>query len=385
MDILRDMFNARDQACIRRTSFQGIFALDSLYWNYEASGLYSVKSAYRLLQSQKGLWRSNDNESTWKKLWRVKAPPKVLNLLWRAGSGCLPTNIMLQQKLAPVLGICPVCEGENESILHALVRCPFAIQCWQNSYPEVLTYSGEDFRLWFDQVVNGSSAKKSAAIATLCWSLWKARNDRVWRNIKARVNNVVSSATQYLLQWKNAQSKSFSPTSHSFQEGDGAILWVKPQGETIKVSVDAACFNEVPAFGIGVVARNSAGELIQAFSKSFQGDAAPELAEAIAIREALSWLKNQKWRKVVIESDCLVAVQAIRSRVAMISPFGREIARCRSMLKESQTTMLSFIKRSANEAAHFIARESHSFPDRVLDRSNVPIEFMNILQADLAD
>lgn len=210
---------------------------------------------------------------------------------------------MLQQKHVPVLGTCPVCDGENDTIFHALVQCPFAIQCWQLHMPAVLSYLGEDFMLWIEQVLSAFSASKGAEIAMLCWAIWKARNDRVWRSIKTRVNSVVSSAMQYLLQWKNAQSKSYSPVTQSFQEGDGASLWVKPQGDTIKVSVDAAYFTEFSAFGIGVVARNSGGELVQAISRIFQGNAAPELAEVVAIREALSWLKDKAWTRVVLESD----------------------------------------------------------------------------------
>ncbi|KAL1831294.1 hypothetical protein ACET3Z_000945 [Daucus carota] len=37
-----------------------------------------------------------------------------------------------------------------------------------------------------------------------------------------------------------------------------------------------------------------------------QGTIDPELAEAIGIREALSWVKNMDWQNVVLETDCLV-------------------------------------------------------------------------------
>lgn len=67
--------------------------------------------------------------------------------------------------------------------------------------------------------------------------------------------------------------------------GDGASLWVKPQEETIKVSVDAAVFLEFSAFGIGMVARDSSGSLVQAKVKLFQGASTPALAEVIAIKE----------------------------------------------------------------------------------------------------
>ena len=35
--------------------------------------------------------------------------------------------------------------------------------------------------------------------------------------------------------------------------------------------------------------------------------------DAIGVREALSWLKDQCWSNAQVETDCLVVVQAIRS------------------------------------------------------------------------
>ncbi|XP_074362415.1 uncharacterized protein LOC141702685 [Apium graveolens] len=288
----------------------------------------------------KGLWNETDNARVWKQMWRLGAPPKVLNARISSNYYCVTAE-----------------------------TCPNS-----RDFLNILTYLGDNFNSWIGKVLGKVSANKGAEIAIICWAYGKrARKDRVWRNIRARVNTVVSSAMQYLLQWKNAQSKSFFPVTQSYKEGDGATLWVKPQGETIKVSVDATCFTEFSAFGIGVVARKSDGELIQAFSKAFQGNAAPELSQVIAIREAFSWLKDKALSKVEIESVCLVVVQAIRSRVAMISLFGKVVAICHRKLKRFKTTSLSFVKRSSNENAHYIARESYFFPDRVLDRRNVPI------------
>lgn len=73
-----------------------------------------------------------------------------------------------------------------------------------------------------------------------------------------------------------------------------------------------------------------------------------------------------------MESDCLVAVQAIRSNAKMVSPFGKVIMDCRNLLKELNIIELFFIKRSANMAAHELARESYFYPDRVFDKRSVP-------------
>lgn len=54
MDIIMDLFNERDMQCILRTTLRDVQTEDMIYWCKESSGLYSVKSAYNLLQEQKG-------------------------------------------------------------------------------------------------------------------------------------------------------------------------------------------------------------------------------------------------------------------------------------------------------------------------------------------
>ena len=65
------------------------------------------------------------------------------------------------------------------------------------------------------------------------------------------------------------------------------------------------------------------GELIQTKTRVYEGLNSAEWTEAMAIKEALSWSDRGHWERVEIKSDCLVAVQAIRSRVAMRSPFAQ--------------------------------------------------------------
>ncbi|XP_074360374.1 uncharacterized protein LOC141700535 [Apium graveolens] len=111
-EILRDMFNDRDHQCIRRIRPNVNENDDVMYWGEEATGQYTVRSAYRLLQAQKSLWRQEYQYSIMRKTWRLKAPPKVLNFMWRSLTNCLPTLSALIQKNVQVDPICQVCRGE---------------------------------------------------------------------------------------------------------------------------------------------------------------------------------------------------------------------------------------------------------------------------------
>lgn len=68
----------------------------------------------------------------------------------------------------------------------------------------------------------------------------------------------------------------------------------------------------------------------------------------------------------------------------MVSPLGHVIKECRRLVQELNTVKLFFINRSTNMAAHVLARESYSFPDRVFDRSSVPIGVEVVLKSDIA-
>lgn len=61
---IRDIFNERDQACILNIPLKLSNNDDTIYWRLEDSGVYTVKSAYKLLQSQKGEWITYDNSSS---------------------------------------------------------------------------------------------------------------------------------------------------------------------------------------------------------------------------------------------------------------------------------------------------------------------------------
>lgn len=52
-DIIRDIFNERDQHCITNTVVEHDLNSEILSWRLEESGQFSVRSAYKLIQRQK--------------------------------------------------------------------------------------------------------------------------------------------------------------------------------------------------------------------------------------------------------------------------------------------------------------------------------------------
>lgn len=67
-DIIMDLFNIRDQRCIQNTVIAEDREVDKIYWSNESSGMYSVRSTYRMLQAPKDLWSVEDMDSSCRKL-----------------------------------------------------------------------------------------------------------------------------------------------------------------------------------------------------------------------------------------------------------------------------------------------------------------------------
>lgn len=113
---------------------------------------------------------------------------------------------MLQHKHVPIDSLCPTCRRGEETIAHALISCPFVVQYWQLLVTEFQWNVEDEFTHWWEQVFTKYDNDKRAEIATVCWSLWKARNEVVWNNKYTRAHVVIAKAKQYLEQWRFARN-----------------------------------------------------------------------------------------------------------------------------------------------------------------------------------
>ncbi|XP_074356204.1 uncharacterized protein LOC141695896 [Apium graveolens] len=147
---------------------------------------------------------------------------------------------------------------------------------------------------------------------------------------------------------------------------DGDEHWRKPMINSIKINSDAAIFEDSKCYGRAYIIRDHEGQLIEARSKYFQGRLHSDLAEVFGIKKALSWIMMRGCKYVIVESDCLQMVQAIRSSIYGYSYLASVIEECCDMLANlrSKNILFRFVKRSANRVAHYLARHSFSHADR---------------------
>ncbi|KAM6569749.1 hypothetical protein CsatB_017734 [Cannabis sativa] len=79
----------------------------------------------------------------------------------------------------------------------------------------------------------------------------------------------------------------------------------------IKINVDGTVFAKECAYDGGIIARGADGNIIEAFAVFRLGEVQPMIAKIIGIKEALSWIKKKNRSVILIETDSLIATQAL--------------------------------------------------------------------------
>ncbi|XP_031103207.1 uncharacterized protein LOC116006850 [Ipomoea triloba] len=190
----------------------------------------------------------------------------------------------------------------------------------------------------------------------LCWSIWVSRNDLIWNNKLWDPGNVKSLAVSLLNCWTNL-------FMHGEQSRGGnvhATATGNDLEDLIIIHVDAAVNPGEEKGYVAAVVYDGSGVFLAARSSSVRCLHDPHLAEAMAIKEALSWAMECGWRKVMVYSDCQLVCSLLKSRSLNLSYAGCVLKDCHNLKRHFDTVSFVFIPRSANKLAHALARAAIS-------------------------
>lgn len=113
---------------------------DSWWWLCDPSAVYSLKSAFHILQTSiansSGL-ANLQNSDFFKKLWCNKVPMKLMVFAWQMILDRIPTKCNLQKR--NILNqnqslTCALCSQHEESMMHLFFNCNFASLIWCKVY-----------------------------------------------------------------------------------------------------------------------------------------------------------------------------------------------------------------------------------------------------------
>jgi hypothetical protein len=161
-------------------------------WSAEKHGMYTIKSAYKLLASHyryTELAKSKvlnsscaENNPIWRKLWKLKVLPKIKSFWWRVINNYMPVQANLVKRHMKVQTICQDCQAEEETVHHVLVNCIFVRVFWI-SFRNMFGIKLPNLHpaTWSQDLLDKFFCPQEHQNAILCgmWAIWMARNKRI--------------------------------------------------------------------------------------------------------------------------------------------------------------------------------------------------------------
>lgn len=149
---------------------------DVLVWCWEATGLYSAASLYRILMGDGKIKFGG------RKLWKYRAPKTVKIFVFLMLRQRILTHDMLLRRNIPCAMHCVMCQScPMETALHLLFRCPYAMRVWRR-LSSLIGYNilimGQDIEtIWLRSIKGRPNrpgfwmAKGPSLLMCACWSI----------------------------------------------------------------------------------------------------------------------------------------------------------------------------------------------------------------------
>nr|GMD78842.1 LINE-type retrotransposon LIb DNA [Ipomoea batatas] len=153
----------------------------------------NVREAYRYITGG-----DSSEDVDW--VWKIKTSERCRMFLWLAVKDKLLTNSVRVKRQLTDDGSCMACGETHESVDHILKHCDVARVCWRLTHTpsSFARGSAATFSRWLRR--NCSSADMVNGIpwgltfSHTCWELWKARNRRIFEQVRPSPLEIVRRA-----------------------------------------------------------------------------------------------------------------------------------------------------------------------------------------------
>ncbi|KAL4367152.1 hypothetical protein GQ457_05G012660 [Hibiscus cannabinus] len=384
-NILDDLFSPAEVRAIQSIPIGNPDCKDSLIWPANKNGIYSARSGYfSVLDSSQATpitSQSNDpkiDKNIWKSIWKLHAPPKIRSFIWKLCYNAVATKENLHSRFHLSDGKCPRCHDSVESVEHVLFFCPHAQAVWKASdfnYCPSLEGFPCFAKWWLHLFYSFMTVDHChlSLVAFVCWFLWKSRNALVFQGSCDNPIEIWHLAARSDAEFKDVNSIPSRPLPNFL-----VSPWQSPPADFIKVNCDASFDHRTKKAGLAAIFRNSNGEVVGG-STMLVSSFSVVTAEALACRLGVVAAFRQGWKKIILESDNEGVISRLLKHEFSCWESASVEADILSFSFLFDVCSFSFVRRSSNGAADWLAKNTrnHSCPrDWVL---SIPPELASLL------
>ncbi|CAN1225604.1 Uncharacterized mitochondrial protein AtMg00310 [Linum perenne] len=334
---------------------------DSIVWHLSGSGVYSTSSGYALAFRLKKPKKPRkvavqiQSEPLWLSTWEIPVQPKLKFFLWRMLHRIIPTKDCLIARNMEVHPMCPVCHSPDESLEHLLFECPISLAFYRMARLTPPPFINTHFVIYWRAILQHQNNLAPVWILAW-WRVWKGRNHVVFNHAQFSIDSLYRQFDSHL-----SELPLFCLPSLPSHPPSSIVLvprqarWIPPFPQRLKVNIDGAV--QAPLGGsTGWVLRSSTGMVLHAVGTPYPGITDPFILELLACRDAVSWCVFSSLFQVDFEGDAELVSKAIRDQEGTRAQGGIIVQEITRLLTSSPSFKLLLIRRSANRAAHSVAR-----------------------------
>ncbi|KAF7829553.1 ribonuclease H [Senna tora] len=359
---------------------------DHLAWKHSKDGSFSTKSAYHAISHGD----VQDGHRFWNLLWKWKGMEKIRSFLWLCGHDRLLTNVARKRRGIAATDVCTRCNNAPEDLLHTLMDCPKAKSIWlklvhPGKWHIFFSASSLDWlTLNLSSNLGSSRNDWDVVFAISCWYIWRMRNAEIFYGSRVGTADPVMA----ILKWASDSIRAMDKNVMGGYRCDPSVVdrficWNKPEFGWVKFNVDGARKDSLNLTTCGGVARDSSGRFLFGFVRDL-GDGTVLNAELWGILSALEVSWHKGFKKIVVESDCLVAVKLVNDLVQMTHPCSAILSQIHHWATFDWEVRFVHVHREGNYAADALAAYAFSRPLGLHVLEAAPICLHQCLLDDLA-
>ncbi|CAN1798779.1 Putative ribonuclease H protein At1g65750 [Linum perenne] len=329
---------------------------DQWVWGEEKNGKFSVRSAYNLIHVLPGV----KTPETWKHIWRWSGPNRIRSFLWLATHGRLMTNSARLRRKMTDDASCFLCHGIDETIDHVLRDCRFAKDVWSR----VQEFECSD-RDWSADISTWMAkhlrSDKKLLFGTICWYLWKSRNERVFTASTESAAAMVFRALSWVCVIKKALEKQSIGIGQEPIRRVTDIAWEPGPNDWWVLNTDGSVNTNLGKSTAGGLLRDNSGKCLFAFTMNL-GFCSITRAELRGAIQGLQLAWEAGFKKVILRLDSQAAISILTNEDSTEHQHGLEVITFRELNARNWSIKIEHTYREGNSAADHLAALGYDYP-----------------------
>ncbi|MCH84388.1 ribonuclease H protein [Trifolium medium] len=231
-------------------------------------------------------------------------------------------------------------------------------------------------------MLNNSTPECMQIISTITYSIWLARNNKVFQKKHTPAEEVVAHAMKSISEYHlHLVENRLNPSNQASSVDRNSKRWSPPPSNFLKLKVDAHLSDD-GRWGFGLIVRRADGRCVGAATRVCAGSQDVAMAEATGLKEALQFVEDNLLSNLIIELDANIIVQALNRKIFPRTKWGNLVRQCSRFLSRSIGISAAWVNRKSNQVAHTLARWALVEPNRNWS-SNFPYCILTHIQNDM--